>query len=308
MLGAIAYLGIAFVSPFALVAVPLAVYLVAQRPARRDAIVAVLVAAAAASLALAGPADPFAALEGAWLVLLAGALGIVLVARPGRSFVPTALLVLALAAGAAALLVWLTPLSWPEVTWRVTRHFGLQARMLLGQIAQAAEAAGGDAPAFVATLERSVESGIRMASGVFPALLLLQSFAALALAWTLYQRVARAPQGAPLARLREFRFDDNLIWGIVLALVGILVPRIVGVGLLGGNLAVFFGGLYTVRGVAVVAALAAAAGIEGLLATAGATLIVLFLAPLAAMAALALGVTDTWVDWRRRLKRAAGPR
>jgi len=132
--------------------------------------------------------------------------------------------------------------------------------------------------------------------------------AALALAWTLYQRVARAPQGEPLARLREFRFDDNLIWGIVLALVGILVPRIVGVGLLGGNLAVFFGGLYTVRGVAVVAALAAAAGIEGLLATAGATLIVLFLAPLAAMAALALGVTDTWVDWRRRLKRAAGPR
>jgi hypothetical protein len=308
VLGAIAYLGIAFVSPFALVAVPLAVYLVAQRPARRDAIVAVLVAAAV-SLTLASPADPFAALEGAWLVILAGALGIALVARPGRSFVPTALLVLAVAAGAAAVLVWLTPLSWPEVTWRVTRHFGLQARMLLGQISQAAEAAGGDAPAFAATLERSVESGIRMASGVFPALLLLQSFAALALAWALYQRVARAPQGAPLARLREFRFDDNLIWGVVLALVGVLVPRIVGVGLLGGNLAVFFGGLYTVRGVAVVAALAAAAGIEGLLAAAGAMLVVLFLAPLAAVAALALGVTDTWVDWRRRLKqRATGPR
>jgi hypothetical protein len=41
---------------------------------------------------------------------------------------------------------------------------------------------------------------------------------------------------------------------------------------------------------------------------AGATLIVLFLAPIAALAALALGVTDTWVDWRRRLERAAGPR
>jgi hypothetical protein len=307
VLGAIGYLGIAFASPFALVAVPLAVYLVAQRPARRDAIVAVLVAVAA-SLTLAGPADPFGALESAWVVLLAGALGIVMLARPGRAFVPATLQVLGLAAGAAALLVWVTPLSWPEITWRVARHFGLQARILLGQIAQAAEAAGGDAPAVVATLERSVESGIRMASGVFPALLLLQSFAALALAWMLYQRVARTPQGAPLARLREFRFDDNLIWGIVLALVGVLVPRIVGVGALGGNLAVFFGGLYTVRGLAVVAAMAAAAGIEGLLAMAGATLIVLFLAPIAAMAALALGVTDTWVDWRRRLERAAGPR
>lgn len=307
MLGAIGYLGIAFASPFALVAVPLAVYLVAQRPSRRDAVAAVAVAAAG-TVTLAGPGDPFGALESAWVVLLAGALGVVLLARPGRAFVPSALQVLGLAAGAGALLVWLTSLTWPEITWRVARHYSLQARLILGPMADAADLAGGDASALIGTLERSVDAGIHLASGVFPALLLLQSLAAMALAWALYQRLAREPRGAPLVRLREFRFDDNLIWGIVLALVAVLVPRIVGVAALGGNLAVFFGGLYTVRGFAVVAAMAAAAGIEGVLAAAGATLVMLFLAPVAAMAALALGVTDTWVDWRRRLERAAGPR
>jgi hypothetical protein len=290
-----------------LVAVPLAVYLLAQRPARRDVVVGAVLGAAACAL-LALPADPFGSLERAWAALLAGALAVVMLRRSGHPFVPSALAALGLAAGAAALLVWVTPLSWNEVAWRVSRHFGYESRLILGQMAAAADAAGGGASPLVATMERSVGAGIRLASAVFPALLLLQSFAALALGWTIYQRVAQAPQGEPLGRLRTFRFDDNLIWGVVLALVALLIPRLAGLGMLGGNLAVFFGGLYTVRGLAVAAAMAATAGIDGLLAAAGATLVLLFLAPVAAMAALALGLTDTWVDWRRRLERAPGPR
>jgi hypothetical protein len=307
VLGAVGYLGIAFASPLALVAVPLAVFLLAQRPARRDVVVAVLLGIAA-WVTLAGPADPFGALELAWLALLAGALAVVMSLRPGRPFVPAALAALGIAAAGAVVLTWATSLTWGEVAWRVSRHFGYQARLILGQMTAAADAAGGGAGSLVDTLERTVETGVRLASVVFPALLLLQSFAALALAWTLYQRLARAPVGAGLGRLRAFRFDDNLIWGVVLALIALLVPRIAGLATLGGNLAVFFGGLYVLRGLAVASALAATAGIDGLLAAAGATLVVLFLAPVAAMAALALGVTDTWVDWRRRLERAAGPR
>ena len=290
-----------------LVAVPLAVYLLAQRPARRDVVVGAIVGALACAL-LALPADPFASLERAWAALLAGALTVVLLQRPGRPFVPTALAALGLAAGAAALLVLVTPLSWGEVAWRVSRHFGYQTRLILGQMAVAADAAGGGASPLVATLERSVEAGVRLASAVFPALLLLQSFAALALGWTLYQRLARSPLGVPVGRLRAFRFDDNLIWGVVLALIALLLPRLAGVGSLGGNLAVFFGGIYILRGFAVAAALAATAGIDGVLAAAGATLVLVFLAPVAAMAALALGLTDTWVDYRRRFERPAGPR
>ncbi len=285
---------------------PLAVYLLAQRPARRDLAVAALLGVAAWAT-VTGTSDPFGALERAWLALLAGSLVVVMSPRPGRPFVPAALAALALAAAGAVVLMWATSLTWGEVAWRVSRHFGYQARLILGQMSAAADAAGGGAGALVDTLERTVDTGIRLASVVFPALLLLQSFAALALAWGLYQRLARTPVGETLGRLRTFRFDDNLIWGVVLALVALLVP-LAGLSTLGGNLAVFFGGLYVLRGVAVVAALAATAGIEGFLAAAGATLVVLFLAPVAAMAALALGVTDTWVDWRRRLERAPGPR
>jgi len=305
--GAIGYLLMAFASPFSLVAVPLAVYLVAQCPARRDGIVAAALLGGVLA-ALTGSADQFVALERAWVMLLAGALAVTLVLRPGRPFVPSALAALGLAAGAGWLLVWLTPLTLPEIAWRVQHHYGYQARIILGQLAAGAEASGGGPSALVEALERSVDMGIRLASAVFPALLLLQSLAALALAWALYQRVAVAPLGPPHGRLREFRFNDNLIWGVVASLVIMVVPRLGALGALGGNLAVFFFGLYAMRGVGVVAAMAAAAGIGGAFAAAGATLFVLFLAPVAAMAALALGVTDTWVDWRRRLERAARPR
>ena len=288
-------------------AAPLAAYLLAQRPTRRDVATGVVVGAVACLL-LAGPGDTFVSLERGWIALLAGALAVLVMLRPGRAFVPTALAALGLAAAAAALVVLVTPLSWDEVAWRVTQHFGYQARQVLGAMAAAAELTGGDAPGVVATMDRSVETGIRMASGVFPALLLLQSLAALALAWGLYRRLAREPVGEPVGTLREFRFDDNLVWGIVLALVALLVPRPAGLGALGGNLAVFFGGLYAVRGVAVASALAAAAGIRGWGAVLGGSVMVLFLAPVAALVALALGVTDTWVDWRARLARSAGAR
>ena len=288
-------------------AAPLAAYLLAQRPVRRDVATGAVVGAVACLL-LAGPGDPFVSLERGWIALLSGALAVLMMLRPGRAFVPTALSALGVAAAAATLVVAVTPLSFDEVAWRVSQHFGYQARQVIGAMVQAAEAAGGEAPGVVTTLEQSVGMGIRMASAVFPALLLLQSFAALALAWGLYRRLAREPVGEPVGALREFRFDDNLVWGIVLALICLLLPRPTWLGALGNNLAVFFGGLYAVRGVAVASALAAAAGIRGWGAALGGSVIVLFLAPVAALAALALGVTDTWVDWRARLARSAGAR
>lgn len=286
---------------------PLAAYLFAQRPVRRDVATGAVVGAVACLL-LAGPGDAFVAIERGWIALLTGAVAVVMLLRPGRPFVPTALAALGLAAAAATLVVAVTPLSFAEVAWRVSQHFGYQARQVMGAMVQAAEMTGGGTPDVVTALERSAEMGIRLASGVFPALLLLQSFAALALAWGLYRRLAREPAGEPVGALREFRFDDNLVWGIVLALVALLVPRPTWLGALGGNLAVFFGGLYAVRGVAVASALAAAAGIRGWAAVLGSSVVLLFLAPVAVMAALALGVTDTWVDWRARLARSAATR
>jgi hypothetical protein len=129
-----------------------------------------------------------------------------------------------------------------------------------------------------------------------PALILIQSLAALAASWALYRVVAKHPEGEPLPPLREFRFSDHLIWGVIIALAALVAP---GARPLAGNLATFFGALYIVRGLGVVAALGAAAGIGGPMAALLGFLLTLFLLPLVVFGALALGVSDTWVDWRK---------
>jgi hypothetical protein len=107
-----------------------------------------------------------------------------------------------------------------------------------------------------------------------------------------------------LPRLREFRFSDQLIWGVVLALIALVLPGQQVLHLVGGNLAMFFGGLYMVRGLGIVAAIAAAAGIGGPIVAILASVVSVLLWPLVIPGALALGLTDTWVDWRKLASKA----
>jgi hypothetical protein len=106
-----------------------------------------------------------------------------------------------------------------------------------------------------------------------------------------------------LPRLRDLRFSDHLIWGIVAALALLVWPGRDALQLTGGNVGVFFGSLYVLRGLGVVTALAAAAGMTGPLVGLAAALATVFLLPLALLGALALGVSDTWVDWRTLARR-----
>ncbi len=247
----------------------------------------------------AGPADSFDQLERAWLVLLsAGVASVVLAGRP-RGFVAAALAAVAGAGAAAALLAVVTHLSWGKLIWLAERHYGLQVSWMLGLVAQAP-----GSPDFLASLESSLSLGVRLVSQLFPGLVLLQSFAALALAWALYHRIAREPMGESVGALAAFRFNDHLIWGVAGSLLVLVLPRLGWVNALGGNLLVFFSGLYVVRGVAVLWAAVAAGLIGGPFAILAAMLVTLFLMPVAALAALALGLTDTLMDWRRRLAQA----
>ena len=143
----------------------------------------------------------------------------------------------------------------------------------------------------------------------FPALLALETLAALGLAWALYHRVGRARIGAPLARLREFRFNDQFIWGLVGGLALLVVPGLGLVKDLGANLLVFFGALYAIRGLGVLAFFLA----PGVLGVAAAVGFVMLWAPYLnvvavlgflslALAAFGLGLGDTWADWRSRAR------
>jgi len=283
-----------------MVAAPLAVLLLFQRPGGRET------AAALALLGLVGwsasGGGDFARFEHACVFLLAGGVVIATAVRPPArgGVVTTGLLAVAAAGLAGALLVAVTSFSWNELRWLAERHFGAQARLLVRAIATAAGAEPApEVAALVAGIEASALATTRAMAAMLPALVLLQSVAALAAAWAIYRAIARQPEGTPLPALREFRFNDHLIWGIVAALVTLVVPGMAALRAVGLNLAVFFGGLYVARGLGVLATLAAAGGFGGPLAVLLVALVTLFLLPLAGIAALAVGVTDTWVDWRK---------
>jgi hypothetical protein len=135
------------------------------------------------------------------------------------------------------------------------------------------------------------------AAVVFPALLALESLAVLALAWSLFHRLSRTRIGNPLNALSEFRFDDKLIWGLLLGLA-LLLPRGRGeLSAAGWTLVVFFGGLYALRGLAVAAWLLRPRGKW----VAAVFVVAMIALPVYGLAALlGLGVGDTWVDWRHR--------
>jgi hypothetical protein len=284
------------VSPVALVAAPLAAYLGLQRPARRDVAYAAGFAILTVLLCL-GPADDFEQLERAWVVLLTAGVAIVLITTSARSYAASALLAVAGAGGAGLILMVITHLTWGKVAGLVEHHYFLQARTMVDLVAPVGNPAR-------ETINQSLLGGFRLLGALAPGLVLLQSLAALALAWALYHRIAREPGSEPLGPLAGFRFNDHLIWGVALSLLVVLLPRLGWAKALGGNLLLFFGGLYLVRGVAVLAAVAAATGFTGFLASVIVLLVTVFLLPVVALTALALGLTDTLVDWRLRLARA----
>jgi hypothetical protein len=142
-----------------------------------------------------------------------------------------------------------------------------------------------------------------------PSLLLLESLAALALAWTTYHRIARTRLGAPLAPLKDFRFNDQLVWGLIAGLAMVFVPALDFMDPVGRNLLVFFGALYAIRGFGVLSWFLAPGTFAGMLIVGFAMLwwpvlnLVAFSGfMLLALAAFGLGLGDTWADWRRRAR------
>jgi hypothetical protein len=132
---------------------------------------------------------------------------------------------------------------------------------------------------------------------LIPALLALESLAALGLAWGVYHRLSPVRIGAPLGPLTEFRFNDQLIWALAVGLTLSLLPAFSDGRNAGFNLLLFFGALYAIRGLGVLAWISKGRYVF---------IIVLSLIPqgvlLLGLLALALGLGDTWLDLRRRAR------
>jgi hypothetical protein len=152
----------------------------------------------------------------------------------------------------------------------------------------------------------------RWSSLLVPAMLALESLAALALGWALYHRLSRTLIGPPLGRLRDFRFNDQLVWGVAVGASIYLLPAFAEARNAGLNILVFFGSLYVLRGLGILGWIAKGRVGRLVFAIVGSFVFAVILAdalgflisplfPIAALA-FALGLGDTWMDWRAMIQ------
>lgn len=241
-----------------------------------------------------------------WAIVLAASFGLVCMLGGRRPFISRALSALAVSFLLALALLVFTPASPRRVERTVAAEFTRRVDDWLGDLGDMKSSSewrdlARQNPGAVALAEEG-ERQMRLAPGlsarVFPALLGLESIVTLALAWGLYHRIARVRIGLPLGRLREFRFNDQLVWGLVAGITVLVVPTLAGFRGAGLNLLVFFGALYALRGLGVLAWFLAPSRVVVALLIA----VAFFAWPLLGVFSLGLGLGDTWVDWRGRAR------
>jgi hypothetical protein len=293
---ALVVLALSVANPFASIALPLGVLLVGLPSRRRRWWVGVAVLLWA--LALVPGADPRLTISRGWGLMLGGGFLLVTVARPYWGAFSRALAAVALTLGLSAAAILVTG-GWPAVDGAVTARFRGLATMLTAEMrSQYPEAAW--TPSVVAFYERLAES----AAQVFPALLALQALAALALVWWAFSRSRSGGLSRMQLRpLRDFRFNDALIWVVVAGLALLVLPAGDGVLRAGYNLLVFMGALYALRGIAVFVFLAR--GAASVTSVVLGTLAAVLFYQLVLTAALLVGLGDTWLDVRGRAMAAA---
>jgi len=251
------------------------------------------------------PGTPYDQMARGWAVVLAASFGLVSLWNAALPFFVRALS----AVGIATAVGFMIALSSPSGIARFQRAAASEITKRAGASVERIEA-GRDTPQWrelaakapwLDAMQDENESILRAlpehTAGLLPALLALESLAALALGWGIYQRLSSLRIGPPLSPLTEFRFNDQLVWGVAVGATLCLLPTFADGRNAGFNLLTFFGTLYLLRGLGVLAWITKGRylflGILSLIPPFGVMLGVL---------ALALGLGDTWLDLRRRAK------
>ena len=256
-------------------------------------------------LVTALPGAPgFVAVSKGWALLVVATFGVVSIMNPRQPFFPRALSAIGLAFAVGFTLVLFAAKRPDSVERTVRDEYSRRVDVWLADwesVSQTREwqQLTRDNPG-METLARESSDRLRqlppITARLYPALLALESLAVLALAWGLYHRVSRARIGPPLAALREFRFNDQLVWGLVAGITAVAVPTLTAFRVAGLNLLVFFGALYALRGLGVLTWFFA----PGRLMVALTIALAIFMWPLLGVFALGIGLGDTWLDWRSR--------
>jgi len=245
---------------------------------------------------------PYDQMARGWAVLLAASFGLVSLWGTATPFFSRALVSVGLATGIAFLIALAAPsgiarfqhAAGEELTRRTSNMVELiQTRL------EDADARGTlqKFPGVEEVDERAIDTMRDIpsrAATLLPALLALESLAVLALGWGVYRRLTPVEIGPPLSPLTEFRFNDQLVWGLAVGATLCLLPAFEEGKNAGYNLLLFFGALYLIRGIGVLAWIARGRYV---------LIVVLTLIPqVFIIVTLALGLGDTWLDLRKRAK------
>lgn len=278
------------VQPAVLLAVPLGLALLALPP-RRPLPMALGAVLLVAALPLR-EGNGLASLERGWALMIGGWFVVASVLWPRRGVLARGLAAVA-AAFASSLLVLGAGGGFDRVDAAVTTR--------LRTSASAAVAAWGDRLGSAGSVGDAVTSAIDLQAAIYPALLALASLAALGLAWW-GQRRLTVQESQPLRPFREFRFPDALVWLLIAGVALLALPLDQIATRAGGNLLAFMGALYALRGLAVLWVM----GSPGPLGLVLGAVAAVFLYPLVLAAAIVVGLSDTWLEFRTRRK-APGP-
>jgi hypothetical protein len=249
-------------------------------------------------------APAFVAIAKGWSLLLVASFGVASIMSPRQSFFPRALSAVGLSFAVGIALVLLASKRPDAVERTVRAEYTRRVDSWLADWESVSKTREWteitrDNPG-MDSLARESSDRLKqlppITARLYPAVLALESLAVLALAWGLYHRVSRARIGAPLAPLKEFRFNDQLVWGLVLGITAVAVPTLKAFQTVGLNLLLFFGALYALRGLGVLAWFFA----PGRLMVALTIGLAIFMWPLLGVFALGIGLGDTWLDWRSK--------
>ncbi|UCC73041.1 MAG: hypothetical protein JSV86_00310 [Gemmatimonadota bacterium] len=276
------------VPPLVLVGLPLALLLVAT--GTRNVWLGIVVAAVA-GLALAGERNALWWFARGWPLLLGGMYVLAAAWRPGWNFTATALAALGTAAAAAAAMFMMSPGAWLDVDTVMAAQVGSEVEAWSARLNLAGDE----------TAQGVLSQAVGVQVALFPALLGVSSLGALGLAVAVRDWMS-GDAGRAFGRLRSFSFSDHLVWVWLLGLALIVAPIGSVADRIGGNAVLFMGLLYVLRGFAVLLSLVG--GISVLMGVVGGLLAVLLYPLLAFFLAVALivGLGDTWLNIRGRLR------
>jgi hypothetical protein len=267
------------VGPFLLA--PFALFGLLSRPRTSRELFWLVLAGAGTGLSLAGDQTLVPQLLRTGGLTMSAAF-VLLSLRQSLSLVTRLFVALAIALG--GLLVWAQ--VW-GVSWAAVESAFTEIMREIYQVWAQARPADPDAQQLIQQAADLAPKAARL----MPGMLALQAMAGCVLAWVWHHRIAAAPLSRPPGRFPEFRFNDHLVWGAIFTLGSLLSPLPPLARILAANLLIIWVGLYTVRGLAIIAAI---------FEQAPASLRVIAMGLASPICAI-LGLADTWLDFRGRL-------